>query len=287
MPLTKTTIVIDPAGLARLRGPLLPLARMVHFFLATGAAKSAAAVLAELPERIETVHAVYEEPARLLAPYLPLLDELTRGQKAAAVVVAEDGTPLDAATARTALLWQRLLEDELEKINSLLCAPCDCTLCCTGPGPEMAQDFFFIPLQDEECRLFALPRLDTPASRRCDDLEALPALLNTLPEAMAPVLLRWRQGWLLSLPRGSGCPQLRAGRCLCYEERPRVCRRPQIFPYLLEAQTGEGTGASGRYRLRHGLRAVSDCPYVAALRDDIATYAAACELTLYFGPNKG
>ncbi|OQX13270.1 MAG: hypothetical protein BWK76_16455 [Desulfobulbaceae bacterium A2] len=287
MPHPEHPIVIAPAGLERLRRPLLPLARMVHFFLATGAADSAAAVLAELPSPIETGHARYEEPAALLAPYLPLLDALTSEQPTTAVVLGEDGRPLDAATTSTALLWQRLLEGELEEINSLLCAPCDCTLCCTGPGPEMAQEFFFIPLQGEEGRLFPLPRLEMPPSAQCTSLEDLPTLLHDTAQAHMPALLPWRGDLLLILPRGSACPQLLAGRCQCYAARPRVCRRPQIFPYLLEPQTSEAAEGTTTYRLRHGLRAVSDCPYVAALRDDIANYAAACEMTLYYGPNKG
>ncbi len=287
MPHPEHPIVIAPAGRERLRRPLLPLARMVHFFLATGAADSAAGVLAELPSPIETGQACYEEPAALLAPYLPLLDALTSEQAIAAVVLGEDGRPLDAAATRTALLWQQLLEGELEEINSLLCAPCDCTLCCTGPAPEMAQEYFFIPLQTEEGQLFSLPRLEMPPLAQRTSLEDLPSLLRDTAQANVPALLSWHGGWLLSLPRGSACPQLLARRCQCYPARPRICRRPQIFPYLLEPQTGEAEDGTTTYRLRHGLRAVSDCPYVAALRDDIANYAAACELTLYYGPNKG
>lgn len=299
---SSNNIVIDPEGLRHLRRPLLPLARMVHFFLATGAADNVAGVLAQLPARIDTEFACYDDPARLLRPFLPLLDELLLEAPPASSVVAEDNTPLEPVAARLALIWQALLERELETINSLLCAPCDCTLCCTGPARDMEQDYFFIPLAEDELPLFPLSRISLQeqqaegrepgaAPEKNDfsrpDPNVLAFLLSAQGGEATPCIVRRQQEWLLALPRGHACPQLSDGRCRCYAERPRVCRRPQLFPYLLEPLPTAGRDAGPAYRLRHALRAVSDCPYVAALRQDIADYAAACELTLYFGPNKG
>jgi Fe-S-cluster containining protein len=88
------------------------------------------------------------------------------------------------------------------------------------------------------------------------------------------------------LPKSSRCPHLEAdnGRCLVYDNRPEVCRRPQIFPYILEKMAGEAERPS--YRLRNSLLAVIDCPYVALLQDEIAAYGAACELEVIFKQNK-
>jgi hypothetical protein len=40
------------------------------------------------------------------------------------------------------------------------------------------------------------------------------------------------------------------------------------------------------FRLRQTLLAVVDCPYVQLLQDEIAAYAAACELEMLFRHNK-
>ena len=88
------------------------------------------------------------------------------------------------------------------------------------------------------------------------------------------------------MPKSSHCPNLEAeqGRCLIYANRPEVCRRPQIFPYILEKETG--SGPQPVYRLRNSLLAVVDCPYVSMLKDEIAAYGAACELDVIFTRNK-
>ena len=66
-----------------------------------------------------------------------------------------------------------------------------------------------------------------------------------------------------------------------YLIRPQVCRRPQIFSYILE-----NTDQTDQYRLRGSLLAVTDCPYVQVLQEEIAAYAAACELELVLKGNK-
>ena len=47
-------------------------------------------------------------------------------------------------------IGQAVLRRELEEINSLLCGPCRCNLCCVGPEADMRQSFFEIPLSPAE-----------------------------------------------------------------------------------------------------------------------------------------
>jgi Fe-S-cluster containining protein len=84
------------------------------------------------------------------------------------------------------------------------------------------------------------------------------------------------------LPRNTSCPALEDnGRCRVYADRPRVCRKPQLFCYIVEPAE-----EPLQYRLRSSLLAVSDCPYVRELKDEIAAYAAANELELVIRGNK-
>jgi Fe-S-cluster containining protein len=97
-----------------------------------------------------------------------------------------------------------------------------------------------------------------------------------------PALFHWQNGWSMILPRETACPALADnGRCLVYNNRPQVCRRPQIFSYVLEQTDQENT-----FCLRGSLLAILDCPYVQQLREQIAAYAAACELELVLKGNK-
>ena len=259
-------------ALRLLRHPVRPLLTILGFFLRTGDFEGAEAVLAELPDPIETGTAVYDAPRQWLEPYL---DEIARFTGAEAhdlpTVLDEAGKPLPPPLAADALLAQRVLELELERVNSLLCGARHCALCCTGPDAAMRQDFFYIPLRPEEERLFDLPRLGHAGA----ELEPLAGDFGA-----QPLLANHGVGASLVLPRNARCPALdAAGRCAIYPERPQVCRKPQIFPYLLEA---EGDG----YRLRNALLAVADCPYVRDFQEDIARYAAACELEPVFRRNK-
>jgi hypothetical protein len=54
----------------------------------------------------------------------------------------------------------------------------------------------------------------------------------------------------------------------------------------LEPVTGED-GEIIAQRLRRTLLAIIDCPYVEVLQEEIAAYAAACELNLVIKRNKG
>jgi len=277
------------AGLGLLRQPVLPLVGIVQFLYLTGDFATVAEVIAQLPEDIETGSALYRDAAGDLAPHLDLLQplaELKAGTPPRERVIAIGGQPVDPMTATMALVAQRILTRELERINSLLCAPCGCTLCCVGPEADMAQRYFEIPLQPEEAVLFPLERIDTEVSRACrvDDEPPLRVGGRDFFDRPDPALIRWQPGWSLILPKASRCPHLEpSGRCRVYPDRPRVCRRPQIFPYVVERCDDQGQPA---YRLRQALLAVVDCPYVRLLQDEIAAYAAACELEMIFRRNK-
>ena len=281
---------LDP-GLTLLRQPVLPLAAIVQFLYLTGDFGSVAEVIGQLTEEIETPFARYPDPAAGLAPYADLLRPLEAfkaGARPQELVIDADGRPVDPMTATVALVAQQVLSRELERINSLLCAPCGCTLCCVGPEPAMAQHYFEIPLRPEETGLFAVDRIESAAAgtRRPDDEPPLRLDGREFFDRADPVLIRWQPGWSLILPRDSRCPNLepRSNRCRIYDDRPQVCRRPQIFPYVVEPLAAAGDQPA--FRLRRSLLAVMDCPYVRRLQEAIAAFAAACELEMVFRRNK-
>ncbi len=271
--------------------PVLPLVSMVQFLFLTGPFATVAEVVDELPEPIETGHAVYAHPRRQLGRYLELLrplEGLKNGAPQPCRVVDAEGAAVDAMTAVSSLVLQQVLAAELEEINSLLCAPCGCTLCCTGPDRDMAQEFFEIPLREQETALFAVQRHESAELARHRAMDEEPVQVEGRPfyALGRSGLFHWQNGWSLILPRQERCPNLESsGRCRVYADRPLVCRRPQIFPYVLEPLEDDG-GEGGAQRLRSALLAVVDCPYVGVLRDEIAAYGAACELDVIFRQNK-
>ena len=275
------------AGRALLGQPALPLVSIVQFLYLTGDFATVAEVIDEMPEPIETGYALYEHPQELLRrhlQHLELLENLKNGEAVQEQIVDETGKALDAMTAITALVSQRIMEDELETINSALCSPCGCTLCCVGPDQDMQQEFFEIPLQDVETDLFPHARHDDDDSRSSLAMNDTPMLQDGKPfyNRSDPTLIHWQNGWSLILPRDSSCPGLAEdGRCRVYINRPRVCRKPQIFSYILEPADEEN-----QYCLRSSLLAITDCPYVQALQDEISAYAAASELEIIFKGNK-
>ena len=280
-------------GLALLKQPVLPLVSMVQFmYQLSGPGAKVEDIIAEMTEPIETAYTVYPAPDKALQPYLDQLQLLEKIQsdELSVEVVDTAGQPVDAVTAYTALINQRIMETELEKINSLLCTPCHCRLCCVGPEKDMEQEFFEIPLQEQETALFAcLPHHDTPDTRCHSALDDNSLLIDGRPfyqkvnRAGSPELFHWQNGWSMILPKASCCPALeKNGRCTVYDERPRVCRRPQIFSYILEPlEQGK------KYMMRNSLLAVSDCPYVQSFKEEINAYAAACELDCILKANKG
>lgn len=282
-------------GKSRLAQPILPLVRLLQLLYLTGPFARIAEILPELNEPIETGAVFYEDPRSLLAPYLPILrdlEHLKNGGSLTCSITDEQGETVDLLESLELRTAQDILAAELEQINSLLCGPCRCTLCCTGPDKEMAQQFFEIPLAETETRLFELPEVDSAESRRHSAMDEPPFLLEGRPFFEAgPRLVHWRNGWSLILPTGSSCPNLEetTGSCRVYPERPEVCRRPQIFSYVLEriepAIRGEETSIPS-FTARRKILAVWDCPYVQALKDEIAAYAELCGMEPVFKANK-
>lgn len=281
-------------GAALLARPLLPLVRLLLMLYLSGPFSRIDEVLAQLHEPLETAGIRYPEPDRLLAPHRDILLNFEKLKNPAAIptVLDEARQPLALLEALEYLVCHAVLNRELEVINSLLCAPCGCTLCCTGPDPGMAQEFFEIPLTPTEISLFDLPLIDTPASGSTDST-AEPPLLHQGREfyRTGPALYHWRQGWSLILPQAGRCPRLdHRGGCGIYLQRPKVCRLPQIFSYLLEEQpptTGAAGEAAPVYLARHKLLAVWDCPYVQILQHEIGRFAETSGLEPIFRQNKG
>jgi len=266
---------------------------MVQFFLLTGDFAAVGDILRELPDPIETDFTCYTNPAGLLEPYqkdIAFILEVQRGTELPCKVVSEAGQELDKMTAAAAIMHHNILSRELEQINSVLCAPCNCRLCCIGPDRQMEQEYFEIPLQQDEQKAFAVEAIDNERSRSVAAEDEPSLLVGNKPfyQATAPRTVHWQKGWSLILPKGSSCPnlELESGRCAVYAERPVVCRKPQIFPYILEPVV-EQNGTVSAQTLRNTVLAVMDCPYVQLLQDEIAAYAAACELDIIFKQNKG
>lgn len=279
-------------GVELLRQPVMPLVAMVQFLYMTGPFDTVVEVIEELPEPIETDRAKYEHPKSLLSGYLEILagfERLKEGNFLTPVVVDEENNEVDSFTAGVAIIQQQLLTAELERINSVLCGPCECTLCCVGPEQSMEQEFFEIPIADSELDLFSVSRCENETSRNSlpMDEKALQWEGQPFYRRAQPTLFHWKKGWSLVLPKGSSCPNLNDnGHCRVYSDRPDVCRRPQIFPYVVEPIEEDTDGGAPAMRVRQSLLAVVDCPYVQELKDEIAEYAAVSELHLLLKQNK-
>jgi len=292
-------------GLRLLQHPILPLFRMVQFLFLTGPFDRVEQIVEQFIEPIETNTARYDDPAALLKPYLPVMEgietlKIKEGQ-AVPFIVDEQNKPVNRFTAIESWVGQQILIRELEKINSLLCGPCECVLCCVGPdygapdaGREMEQEFFEIPLTEEETALFDLPRRDDDQTRSVTANTEPPLQSAGRPfYEQGPAIYNWQNGWTIILPRKSRCPQLDGQKhtCRIYRQRPAVCRRPQIFPYLIEKSVDAASANKGVadavHVARNKLLAVWDCPYVREFKQEIAAYAEACRLEPVFMENKG
>lgn len=275
-----------------LRQPILPLVRLVQLLYLTAPFETIQDLLAELTEPINTGTVLYDEPQTLLLPLLDVLQNVERLKNQEPLpwrILSETGDALDPIEALDAWVAQEILHRELEQINSQLCAPCNCDLCCTGPGSHHSQDFFEIPLTPPETKLFHLPHIDTSQSRQINAQSEPPLLRGNRPfYSTGAALYHWHTGWSLILPRNSSCPGLETEKriCLMYEERPDVCRRPQIFPYMLEAAAAPDSPEKPIFYRRQKLLAVWDCPYVRQLQEEIAAYAQRCDLEPVFRENK-
>lgn len=283
-------------GVQALRQPILPLVQIVQFLFLTGPFETAAAILDELTEPIETNTAAYPDPASSLRPYLPEMENfaaLKNAKPLPSLVLNEQLDPVGRIEAVELLVAQAVLTKELEKINSLLCGPCKCVLCCTGPDDELSQNFFEIPLCEEEKALFDVATRDTEESRSLTSQSETPLVRENKPfYETDSAIYHWQNGPSLILPKNSSCPNLdeKSGNCLVYNRRPDVCRRPQIFPYALERYSDRDESKEGKVIPasigRRKLLAVWDCPYVRELKPEIAAYAEVCGLEPVFMENK-
>ncbi|MBI5558917.1 MAG: YkgJ family cysteine cluster protein [Deltaproteobacteria bacterium] len=283
-------------GLKRLAHPVLPLARLAGMLFLTGPFADLESLLAELTEPVETAGIRYEQPGLELLPYLEAMrpfERLKHPRPPSRVIFAGDLQPVDPFTAIDSWVAQNVLTRELEEINSLLCGPCGCTLCCTGPDRGQQQEFFEIPLSAREAALFDLPRVDNDMSRATSAAADLPLIITDIPFYQRPAALyHWRQGWSMILPRLSICPNLdgASGGCRIYPSRPEVCRRPQIFPYMLERTPDHDREFDGRmltaFLIRNKMLAIWDCPYVKQFQTEIGVYAQMCGMEPVFKENK-
>jgi Fe-S-cluster containining protein len=299
----------DEDGIELLKQPLLPLVNMVEFLYLTGPFKKIIEVLSRLTKPVELEGIQFKKPQKLLKPHENLLQEfeVVKGEKKLSVnlpfIVDEKQRPVAKRQALELWIKQQILSRELEKINSILCGPCGCVLCCTGPNSKfdnlsgfkgkMRQDFFEIPLKEREIDIFALTRIDTEESRKLTAHSEPSLQLGSVPFYKQEVALyNWQNGWSLVLPEGSTCPHLALDtkRCMVYEKRPEVCRKPQIFPYIIEKTTDTAKRSDGVlipvYMARNKILAVWDCPYVRKCQDEIGAYAEMSGLEPVFRKSK-
>jgi len=294
--LTTRQISLCRPGLARLANPVLPLARLAGMLYLTGPFRALEDLLAELNEPVETAGIGYDQPAALLSPYLDAMrpfERLKNPQQPSRLIVDANLEPAEQFIALDSWISQNVLTRELEEINSLLCGPCGCTLCCTGPSAGQAQEFFEIPLAENETALFDLPEFADEKTRAATPDDEPSLLVNGAPFYANPAALYgWRNGWSMILPRDSRCPNLDGGTggCRIYPDRPDVCRRPQIFPYMLDREPAMDMEYQGRsllaYVIRAKILAIWDCPYVKQFQDEIVGYAQLCGLEPIFKQNK-
>jgi Fe-S-cluster containining protein len=296
-------------GIKRLKQPILPLVKMVEFLYLTGPCKTVSEVLGRLMKPVTLEGLYYENPQQLLQPYESVMQDFAviKGEKKLTAgfpfIVNEKQVPLARRQSVECWVMQQILDRELEDINSMLCGSCGCVLCCTGPDSKfdplsgfkgkMKQEYFEIPLTDSEVDLFALARVDNGESRARTAQSSHALHVNHVAfykHEMA--LYHWQNGWSLILPRGAACPQLAEDtkRCMIYTKRPEVCRKPQIFPFILEKTAEMAKRSDGVqipvYMARHKVLAVWDCPYVRELQDEIGAYAEMSGLEPIFKRSK-
>ncbi|MEN8257430.1 MAG: YkgJ family cysteine cluster protein [Thermodesulfobacteriota bacterium] len=285
-------------GVDKLAKPILPLVRLAGMLYLTGPFEALNDVLEALQEPVETGGLRYKEPAGLLASYLEAMapyERFKNPQEPSRIILSAELTGLDQFEALDAWVAQNVLNQELEEINSLLCGPCGCRLCCIGPEADMGQEFFEIPLQESEAPFFPLPQTESNESRQASSTDNEPLEIDGKPfyADESPRLIHWQRGWSMVLPRHSTCPNLdqTSGGCTIYPDRPDVCRRPQIFSYALERLPEHDQEYEGKiltaFTRKDKILAVWDCPYVKQFQQEIGTYAQICGMEPIFKENKG
>ncbi len=266
-----------------MEAPVWPLIELVKLLYLAGGYHDVDHLLSELPDSIEMEHAIYSNPRKSLEPYKGVIVSFLSETDSGPQITDEKGHKLDPFSSREALLRQRIIEKELETINSLLCGPMGCDLCCIGPTDHEKMFFFEIPLLEEEIWLFNVKKISTYTSRNCLSSTEPPLRIGEkLFYESGISIVEWMNGHSLILPRGARCPNLdENGRCRIYNKRPETCRRPQIFSYVVERDRQFGT-----LTCRNKMLAVSDCPYVKILREKIHFYASLCGMDLVITSNR-
>lgn len=296
-------------GLSLLDKPVLPLVNMVQFMYLKGPFVSIEEVISRLTKPVELAGIEYDRPQTILKPYVSFLREfeVLKGRKRVSgtmpFIINEKQEPVAKHRALEIWLKQQIVDQELELINSSLCGPCGCVLCCTGPNSRfdaaagykgtMKQKFFEIPLAEKEIELFPVSRVDSQKSREMSPMDDPPLYIDRVPfYDREAALYNWRNGWSLIMPEGSVCPNLAtpSGRCEIYQKRPAVCRKPQIFAYVLEKTADTAKRSDGAvlpvYLIRNKVLAVWDCPYVRRFQDKIGVYAEMSGLEPVFKKSK-
>jgi Fe-S-cluster containining protein len=277
------------AGLHHLKHPLWPLTKLCILLYLTSPYETWEELLQALPPELSVDETIYEDPASKLTHvhmntrWLELLRQGSGGN-GLPVVINEGNDTLDMFSTVLCLLKQQVMEAELETVNSLFCASMKCALCCKGPEPDAVQEFFEIPLQPQELSLFAFQPIETPFQGGFDACSADIFQIDERPfYLLPPAVYHWRHGYSLILTKGASCPHLTGNmRCNIYEKRPNVCRKPQIFAYVLEQQPDKPHVSLER----DTLLAITDCPYVRLLEKELERYAVLNEVTLMLKPNK-
>ncbi|MGB9712338.1 MAG: YkgJ family cysteine cluster protein [Dissulfurimicrobium sp.] len=276
-----------------LKKPLWPLFEFVTQLYLISPHGGLEDLIQELPDDLKLLDIIYKQPSMLIRPIASVFDNLALIKKGRDITLPdirdEDGKELPLFDAMISLTKQRVLEYELEAINSALCGPCSCVLCCTGPDLSARQEFFEIPLLEEEISLFSrFPIVDSMKSRAKTAYSEPELEIDGAPFYKRPsAIYHWATGYSLILVRGAACPHLNAsGSCNIYSSRPVACRKPQIFPFVIERLSGRHQDAAERYLRRDALLAIWDCPYVKEFKAEIITYARLCNLTCIFKENK-
>ncbi len=289
-------------AIALMRRPAWPVIRLLTIIvISTGhkdiGFKDIKRLISEFPDPLEIDGMEYRYPQRIIEPYCSIL--INNINKLNIDANAEDADSLLEMSVRVtdgngefmpyyeavmAIMQQEILLRELERINSLLCSPCGCDICCKGPFKEDEHQFFEIPLRQEELSLFDLPVIENNHSIKMSPYDMAPFLIKGVPFYKypdSPMIVRWEKGYSLMLLKNDRCPHLDTNsRCAIYDTRPDTCKRPQIFPYVIE-ETGD-------LELVHKakLLAITDCPYVKALKPYIHRYASLNGLDLMLRNNK-
>ncbi len=266
-----------------LRQPIWPLIRLVHMLSLAGGYDTPKDLINDLPSPLDTGSLVYEDPRQKLYNYLDVLEPLVLGKIPSQKILGNDSEELDPIEKSLIFCHQMVLERELETINSLLCGPCNCHLCCIGPGAHDKNFFFEIPLRQDELRLFNVDVISTQASKSMSPYDDNSLFINGVPFfELGPIIIEWKRGHSLILSRESRCQNLDASLgCKVYSTRPITCRRPQIFAYVIEEDSKSGT-----FQFQGKLLAILDCPYVPELRREIHQYASLNELDVILTKNR-